>query len=179
LATEVPPPILAGRDFPLGEPGFTYQDLHRDERLADLDRAFLQRLERDEPDLAERLRRYRADPKSLDPLALSRLLVDAARPLGRFVARLFGIEEEWRRQAAPALRDAVLFRCPRGAPRCRRLVVDRTAIHGKNLAENEGRVAASEKGNATDEVLSCKARRAGQCRGDRIRCADRSSSCYC
>ena len=113
MATEVPPPILAGRDFPLGEPGFTYQDLHRDERLADLDRAFLQRLERDEPDLAERLRRHRADPKSLDPLALSKLLVDAARPLGRFVARLFGIEEEWRRQAAPALRDAVLFRCRR------------------------------------------------------------------
>ena len=110
MATEVPPPILAGRDFPLGEPGFTYQDLHRDERLADLDRAFLQRLEREEPELAERLRRYRADPKSLDPLALSKLLVDAARPLGRFVARLFGIEEEWRRQAAPALRDAVLFR---------------------------------------------------------------------
>ena len=110
MATEAPPPTLAGRDFPLGEPGFTYQDLHRDDRLADLDRAFLQRLERDEPALAERLRRYRADPKSLDPLALSKLLVDAARPLGRFVARLFGIEEEWRRQAAPALRDAVLFR---------------------------------------------------------------------
>ena len=110
MATEAPPPTLAGRDFPLGEPGFTYQDLHRDDRLADLDRAFLARLEREEPALAERLRRYRADPKSLDPLSLSKLLVDAARPLGRFVARLFGVEEEWRRQAAPALRDGVLFR---------------------------------------------------------------------
>jgi NADPH-dependent glutamate synthase beta subunit-like oxidoreductase/NAD(P)H-flavin reductase len=110
LATETPPPTLAGRDFPLGEAGFTYQDLHRDERLADLDRAFLRRLDADDPELAERLRRYRADPKSLDPLSLSKLLVDAARHVGRFVARLFGVEEEWRRQAAPALRDAVLFR---------------------------------------------------------------------
>jgi len=110
LATEAPPPTVAGRDFPLGEPGFTYQDLHRDDRLADLDRAFLDGLYRDDPPLAARLLSYRADPAALDPLSLSKLLVDAARPLGRFVARLFGIEEEWRRQAAPALRDAVLFR---------------------------------------------------------------------
>jgi len=110
LATETAPPTLAGRDFPLGEPGFTYQDLHRDDRLADLDRAFLERLEREDAALAQRVRSYRADPSAFDPLSRSKLLVDAARPLGRFVARLFGIEEEWKRQAAPALRDAVLFR---------------------------------------------------------------------
>ena len=80
------------RDFPLGVPGFTYQDLHRDERLADLDRAFLAGLAREDADLAARLASYRQDPASLDPLALSRLLVEAARHVSRFVARLFGIE---------------------------------------------------------------------------------------
>ena len=105
-----PPPTLAERDFPLGEPGFSYQDLHREDRLADLDAAFLDELSREDGPLAERLRLYRAHPEGLDPLALSRFLVDAARPLGRFLARLFGIEAEWRRQAASAGPEAVLFR---------------------------------------------------------------------
>ena len=78
-------------------PGFTYQDLHREDRLADLDAAFLAGLAAEEPALQARLAAYRADPASLDALGRSRLLVDAARPLGAFVARLFGIEEEWRR----------------------------------------------------------------------------------
>jgi hypothetical protein len=101
---------LAGRDFPLGEPGFSYQDLHREDRLAELDSAFLEALAREDAGLAERLRHYRAAPDSVDPLARSRLLVDAARPLARFLARLFGIEEEWRRQASSAGPEAVLFR---------------------------------------------------------------------
>jgi NADPH-dependent glutamate synthase beta subunit-like oxidoreductase/NAD(P)H-flavin reductase len=107
------PSTHAGRDFPLGEPGFRYQDLHREDRLADLDRAFLEGLAREDPDLAARLRAYRAHPQSLDPLSRSRLLVAAARPLSAFVARLFGIEDEWRRQATSAGPEAVLFRVKR------------------------------------------------------------------
>lgn len=34
---EASPEILPGRDFPLRVPGFAYQDLHREERLARLD----------------------------------------------------------------------------------------------------------------------------------------------
>jgi NADPH-dependent glutamate synthase beta subunit-like oxidoreductase/NAD(P)H-flavin reductase len=113
LETSVPPPPTAERDFPLGESGFTYQDLHREERLADLDRAFLAELERTDPGLAQRLRAYRAEPGSLDPLSRSRLLVAAARPLSLFIARLFGIEAEWRGQAASAGPEAVLFRVRR------------------------------------------------------------------
>ncbi len=104
------PPSPGERDFPLGIPGFTYQDLHRDTRLADLDRTFLDELGRDTPALAARLKSYRADPASLDPLSRSRLLVEAARPLSAFVARIFGIEAEWRAQAASAGPEAVLFR---------------------------------------------------------------------
>ncbi|HYR46210.1 MAG TPA: pyridine nucleotide-disulfide oxidoreductase, partial [Thermoanaerobaculia bacterium] len=110
METTASPPTPAGRDFPLGIEGFTYQDLHRDERLADLDRAFLEELHREDPALAGRLAAYRATPASLDPLARSRLLVDAARPVARFVARLFRVEAEWRKQASGAEPEAVLFR---------------------------------------------------------------------
>jgi NADPH-dependent glutamate synthase beta subunit-like oxidoreductase/NAD(P)H-flavin reductase len=104
------PPSVAERDFPLGLEGFTYQDLHREERLRDLDRAFLESVEREDSSLAGRLRAYRESPASLDPLSRSRLLVDAARPLARFLARLFGIEREWKAQAERAGPEAVLFR---------------------------------------------------------------------
>ena len=104
------PSTSAGRNFPLGEPGFHYQDLHREDRLGELDRAFLNRLAEEAPELHARLTAYRANPGSVNALERSRLLVDAARPLGEFIARLFGIENEWRRQGASAGPEAVLFR---------------------------------------------------------------------
>ncbi len=103
-------PLTAERDFPLGIGGFTYQDLHREERLAELDRVFREELSREDPDLVARLTAYRLDPASLDPLSLSRFLVAGARHLSRFVARLFGVEAEWCAQAASAGPEAVLFR---------------------------------------------------------------------
>ena len=105
--------IAAERDFPLGVAGFSYQDLHREDRLAELDRVFRDGLAREDPALAERLESYRSDPASFDPLSRSRLLVDAARPLSRFLSRLFAIEEAWRRQEATAEPEAVLFRVRR------------------------------------------------------------------
>src|SRR5262245_54633144 len=101
---------MAGRDFPLGLPGFHYQDLHDELHLAELDRKFLEALEAEDAALASRLRAYRADPASFDPLSRSRLLIDAARPLARFIARLFRIEDEWKAQQAAAGPEAVLFR---------------------------------------------------------------------
>ena len=104
------PPTLAERDFPLGVPGFTYQDLHREQRLAELDRVFLTELRNEDAALSERLAAWRSNPNALDPIALSRLLVEAARPLSRFIVRLFGIEREWRAQASSAGPEAFLFR---------------------------------------------------------------------
>jgi len=104
------PPTPAERDFPLGEPGFHYQDLHREDRLAQLDRVFLDRLAAEHPELHARLEAYRANPGSVGALDRSRLLIEAARPVGEFVARLFGVEAEWRRQGASAGPEAVLFR---------------------------------------------------------------------
>jgi NADPH-dependent glutamate synthase beta subunit-like oxidoreductase/NAD(P)H-flavin reductase len=103
-------PTLAERDFPLGVDGFTYQDLHRENRLAELDRVFFADLRREDAGLAERVTAWRAAPDSLDPVSLSRLLIEAARPLSRFIVRLFGIEREWRAQGASAEPEAVLFR---------------------------------------------------------------------
>jgi len=104
---------MAGRDFPLGLPGFHYQDLHDERRLAELDQKFLEALEAEDSALAARLRKYRSEPASFDPLSRSRLLVEAARPLARFIARLFGIEREWTAQMSVAGPEAVLFRLRR------------------------------------------------------------------
>jgi len=90
--------------------GFTYQDLHSEPRLAELDGVFVEELRRDDPALAEKLNAWRTAPDVFDPVAKSRFLVEAARPLSRFIARLFGIEREWREQAASAGPEAVLFR---------------------------------------------------------------------
>jgi NADPH-dependent glutamate synthase beta subunit-like oxidoreductase/NAD(P)H-flavin reductase len=110
LESTTAPPTLAERDFPLGVAGFTYQDLHSEPRLAELDEVFVEELRRDDPALAEKLNAWRTVPDVFDPVALSRFLVEAARPLSRFIARLFGIEREWREQAASAGPEAVLFR---------------------------------------------------------------------
>jgi NADPH-dependent glutamate synthase beta subunit-like oxidoreductase/NAD(P)H-flavin reductase len=110
LESTTAPPTAAERDFPLGVPGFTYQDLHSEQRLAQLDQVFLDEVCRDDPALAERLTAWRTVPDVFDPITKSKFLVEAARPLARFVARLFGVEREWRAQAASAGPEAVLFR---------------------------------------------------------------------
>ena len=110
METATAPPSVAERDFPLGIPGFTYQDLHRDDRLRDLDALFLAALDREDAALAARLRAYRQAPAGVDALSRSRLLVEAGRHLSLFVVRLFNIEREWRAQGASAGPEAVLFR---------------------------------------------------------------------
>ena len=135
--------MLAGRDFLLGVPGFKYQDLHREERLAELDSVFRAELEADDPSLAARLTLWRSGDESLDPIAKSRFLVEAARPVARFVARLFGIEREWRAQAATAAPEAVLFRFRRDFL-LRRAV--RARVSGDEVARIAREGAAIESG---------------------------------
>jgi NADPH-dependent glutamate synthase beta subunit-like oxidoreductase/NAD(P)H-flavin reductase len=146
LETAAPPPNSAGRDFPLGVAGFTYQDLHREESLARLDRAFLDELAADDPALAARLVAYRSNPEAFDPLSRSRLLVDAARPLGRFLARLFGIEAEWRAQGASSVPEAVLFRF-------RRDFLVRRAARARLPESPQGREAAASAGRGIERAL--------------------------
>ena len=146
METDATPPTGAGRDFPLGISGFTYQDLHREEKLAQLDRVFVGELQAQDAALAARLLAHRSDPAAFDPLARSRLLVEAARPLGRFVARLFGIEAEWTAQAATAGPEAVLFRF-------RRDFLVRRAARARVADSAGARTAAVETGTAIERAL--------------------------
>jgi NADPH-dependent glutamate synthase beta subunit-like oxidoreductase/NAD(P)H-flavin reductase len=145
LETAATPPTSAERDFPLGEAGFTYQDLHREGRLADLDRAFLEELDREDPGLGGRLRAYRSDPGALDPVSRSHVLVEASRHLSRFLVRLFGIEEEWRLQAASAGREAALFRFRRDFLQRRALKTKLPDLGTLDLAPLSAGAAATER----------------------------------
>jgi NADPH-dependent glutamate synthase beta subunit-like oxidoreductase/NAD(P)H-flavin reductase len=89
--------------------GFTYAHLHEPARLAELDRLFREHLASGDPDLAARFERYRAHEPSA-PADLSALLVEAARALSRFLAQLFGVEEERRALTDRTAEEAVLFR---------------------------------------------------------------------
>ncbi len=139
-------PTIAERDFPLGVEGFRYQDLHRDHRLAELDHVFREELLRNDPELSARLESYRRDPASVDPLSLSRLLVDAARHLSRFVVRLFGVEAPWRDQASSAEPEAALFRF-------RRDFLQRRAVKLKPPEEEASLAGLREAGLALERDL--------------------------
>ncbi len=71
-------------------PGFTFRDLHRPERLADLHRAFLEDLRVQDAELHAR---WTSRGETLGPPAQSALLIDVARHVSRFVSQLFGLHE--------------------------------------------------------------------------------------
>jgi len=107
----VPPEHHADRDFELGVAGFRYPELHKPERLKQLHERFLEELEQAEPVLAGQFAAYRAAPPAgLAPPAESELLIQVARHVARFVARLFHIEARHGAQQAAAAQEAVLFR---------------------------------------------------------------------
>jgi NADPH-dependent glutamate synthase beta subunit-like oxidoreductase/NAD(P)H-flavin reductase len=80
------------RDFPLGRAGYTFADLFRPARLADLDADFRRELAAADPELAARFEDYRRGA-TLAPPADGDLLIAVARHLSRFVAALFRVEE--------------------------------------------------------------------------------------
>ncbi|MCG3191427.1 MAG: Dihydroorotate dehydrogenase B (NAD(+)), electron transfer subunit [Thermoanaerobaculia bacterium] len=90
-------------------PGFTTADLHDPFRLQDLDRVFREALAAEDAPLSARFERFRAG-EELDESALSAILVDASRPLSRFIATLFGVEEDRAALLATASDESVLFK---------------------------------------------------------------------
>jgi hypothetical protein len=89
--------------------GYDFPDLHDPSRLPALDRLFRDRLRDESPDLYQRFESYRAHAP-LPATALSALLVEAARPLSRFLAELFEIQKERDENLLRVKEDAVLFR---------------------------------------------------------------------
>ncbi|MGH7145974.1 MAG: FAD-dependent oxidoreductase, partial [Planctomycetota bacterium] len=96
--TDAAPGVTLGSA--LGVAGFTWADLHQPARLADLDQAFLDSLDRDDPDFGARFRAWRGGA-ALPTVDESHLLVAAAAHLSVFLARLFDIEAAAAKLAAP------------------------------------------------------------------------------
>jgi NADPH-dependent glutamate synthase beta subunit-like oxidoreductase/NAD(P)H-flavin reductase len=102
-------PESAERNFALGVDGFRYGDLYEPERLAELDARFRAELAAGDAALAQKLVGYRAGD-TLTPPEESELLIAVARPLGRFLARLFRVEKEHQALLDRAAREDVVFR---------------------------------------------------------------------
>src|SRR6187431_1490998 len=101
-------PVDEQRNFALGVSGFRFGDLFEPERLAALDTAFRADLNGLDGGLAQRFEAYRAGA-ALSPPEESALLIAVARPLGQFVAQLFGVESEHQALLDRALREKVVF----------------------------------------------------------------------
>src|SRR5215472_6765980 len=81
-------------NFPLGVEGFRYADLNRVRRLMALYQAFREELRSADPALAQRYEdSYDAQARG-EHKEDTALLIDVARHLDRFLARLFLIEKE-------------------------------------------------------------------------------------
>jgi len=96
------------RNFALGVDGFRYGDLFEPERLAALDATFRAELNQRDAGLGRRFEGYRAGAP-LSPPEESELLIAVARKLGRFVARLFDVEQAHQALLDRATREAVVF----------------------------------------------------------------------
>jgi NADPH-dependent glutamate synthase beta subunit-like oxidoreductase/NAD(P)H-flavin reductase len=81
-------------DFALGIEGYSYSDLYKPERLADLASTFYTWLETQDAPLAARFSEYRASGgTNLERTAESELLIATARWQSEFIARLFRIQD--------------------------------------------------------------------------------------
>jgi len=95
----------------LGVSGFSWADLQKPGRLAELHELFLGHLEVSRPDAAERFASYRASlGAGMTPEHISAVLVEIAPFVGEFVARLFGVEEQRRSLLARAETWAPIFK---------------------------------------------------------------------
>ncbi|MBL8862208.1 MAG: FAD-dependent oxidoreductase [Planctomycetes bacterium] len=103
--TRTPAASTHPADLPLGIGGFTFLDLHRPERLADLHAAFLAELRAADPVLSTRWTAHAEGRERQRGPAESELLIALSRHLSAFVARLFRVE-----QAAAARRERLTDR---------------------------------------------------------------------
>ncbi|MBS2024402.1 MAG: hypothetical protein JST92_18535, partial [Deltaproteobacteria bacterium] len=112
-AATTPSPTQPRRDAPpqldLGLPGFTYADLHDPVRLTALTAAFDAQVLADAPELHARYVAHRAGTSRLEGPAESELLVQLAGHVSKFLAKLFGVEQDLLTYKNTALRDQPLF----------------------------------------------------------------------
>jgi hypothetical protein len=104
------PAPAAGPDLQPEIPGFQYADLHDPGRLRDLGGVFFREVEAADPALLSSWRAYESAPDSTPPRQASGLLVRMAPHLSRFLARLFGVQEEMARILAATRGKDPIFR---------------------------------------------------------------------
>jgi NADPH-dependent glutamate synthase beta subunit-like oxidoreductase/NAD(P)H-flavin reductase len=102
-------PLSSERNYLLGIEGVRYGDLHDPDSLGALDARFRAALAQEDPELSARFEAYRAGGE-LRPPEESELLIAAARPLSRFVARLFRVEPQRQALLDFAAREQSIFR---------------------------------------------------------------------
>jgi len=87
-------PSQEARDWSLGVGEMSWADLHSAHRLPELHARFLEALGASDAELAERWEQHSRGELELSKPEESRLLIDVARHVSEFLARLFGIEAE-------------------------------------------------------------------------------------
>ncbi|MGI9211884.1 MAG: pyridine nucleotide-disulfide oxidoreductase [Methylococcaceae bacterium] len=104
-ALNATPMPLAAHTLTLGIAGFSYADLHDARQLARLTDYFETELAKNNPTLYAEYQAYRTEATHMKPEVISDLLVRMAPQVGRFVARLFGVETDCDRQRHIITRD--------------------------------------------------------------------------
>jgi NADPH-dependent glutamate synthase beta subunit-like oxidoreductase/NAD(P)H-flavin reductase len=132
--------------------GLGFEDLHDPAGLARVDDAFSTGLAKADAALHERWKAARAGPDALAYKAEAELLIAVAPHLDRFIAALFGIEEEWEELVESHHRLAPLFRVKRKFVQRRAMLkIKSDAAHQLDGAVLEKEVAGL-LGGAFDEL---------------------------
>jgi len=105
-----------------------FEDLYNDQKLARVDKAFLDHVKGVDADLTARLRSARIDPKALDDKATADLLLELAPFVDTFIGTLFGISDELSALRGRHLDLNVLYNC-------KRIFVQRQALKGKKIED--------------------------------------------
>ena len=95
---------------PLGIEGFSWADLHRAERLADLHATFLARLRERDADLADRWDAHAAGTAQLEEDVESRLMIEVAGHVSWFLGELFRIHPAQDARRAEIERRSQVYR---------------------------------------------------------------------
>jgi|688.fasta_scaffold01609_12 NADPH-dependent glutamate synthase beta subunit-like oxidoreductase/NAD(P)H-flavin reductase len=121
----------------LGYPGFSFVDLHRAERLADLHALFLQEMAAADAGLAARWQKHSDGSERQSGPAESTLLIEVGRHQSRFLARLFRVEEHAQARREHLQQRQIVYRFR-----------DRFVKKNVRAAEVEGLDAASVRARA-------------------------------
>ncbi len=129
--------------------GFGFDDLYEREGLERIDAAFMDFLSTGDPAIFDRLTQARRNPDNLSALDHSSLIIETARFLEPFVAKLFGIDDDLAGMSAEHLAYNRVFEC-------RRQFVQRRALKKYKLSDVEdfdgAAAAATLRGFMRDDI---------------------------